>query len=794
MLRYTFFIIFFSTAVSAQTSKLEGYIFDKSTGDPLSFASIRIDGTTSGTAANIDGLFYLRLKKGDYKLIFSFIGYKTDTLSIKIPTNYKIKIGLVPQSLWLEEVVVDAGEDPAYRIIREAIKRKKANKKGLVNYSYHAFSKRIILSADELAVIEETLVKGYHKIDSWSKEFILSTHKTENRKKEIQTMDFSITEDYYLDFSTDTLRLLNNLVYLPLYFDAFDYYDYKLLKIMESDDGVDYYIEVIPLSQIQPLLEGEIVIESKSYSLKNINLQTNDGVRFPYVNDFKVKFIQQQGKYEGYWLPNYVELKARLSINVGGLISIEPMSFNQFSNITEYDINGEIPDSIENAVKSKYGYFTADTTENEPKPLELTREEIDSLREIPLTKIESEAYVTLDSTKTIEKMIKVGGALSVLVPDPDEEEDTTDSFIGGLFDAIGTYGHFRNNRVNGLLFGVRYNDRFISDDLNLKTSAGFTPLTEKFEWDIGFNYWLEDFIISRIEIGAFEYAKMWQKFTPYPDIVNGISVTIGFEDQFNYYQAKGFNFGIARSFGDSFFSKLSFVTEKQSSLEETKYQSIFNSNRLVKENPEILEGYDNRLSLFFEIGKNPMTIQPIPESGLIAQFDLSDPSFRSDFSYRFAHLIGMLKTKTFYKELFVAPYLQILFDGGIVNGDFGPQQVLTPTSVLAFYSPLGSFKGLKPYQFVGTEMAAIHLEHNWRTIPFQSVGLDFITDMHIDLITGFSGLNMWNHSNYLTDYKMNKPYWEAYIGISRIFAFLRFDITYNSLDRFHFTAAIATIL
>ena len=54
------------------------------------------------------------------------------------------------------------------------------------------------------------------------------THKTENRKKEIYTMDFSIAEDYYIDFTSDTLDLIQNLVYLPLYESAFDYYDYKL--------------------------------------------------------------------------------------------------------------------------------------------------------------------------------------------------------------------------------------------------------------------------------------------------------------------------------------------------------------------------------------------------------------------------------------------------------------------------------------------------------------------------------------------------------------------------------------
>jgi hypothetical protein len=793
MLKTIVSFFFFAAIIYSQTHTIEGLVFDFETGEPLSYANVRIDETTSGTSANRNGRFTLKLKSGKCRLIFSFIGYKADTLSLIIPSSQKIEIGLEPQAVKLPEVVVSA-EDPAFSIIREAIKRKKENRRGLTNFEYNAYSKRIILSADEVAVIEETFVKGYNKINEWEKEFILSTHKTENRKKDLYTMDFSIAEDYYIDFTADTLELIQNLVYLPLYENAFDYYDYKLLKIIEAEDHLVYLIKVIPLSQIQPLLEGEITIESNNYALNSVNLQTNEGVRFPYINDFKVEFVEQIGKYQGYWLPHYVEAKARLSVNVGGLITIEPMSFNQISSITEYNINKSIPDSVVNAVRSSYGYFTADTSGEGVKSPELSREEITNQRPIPLTGTEVEAYASLDSTKTIEKMIKVGGALSAFIPEPDEEEeDTTTSFIGHTTEALFKYGYFRDNRVTGIVLGAKYDGNFFTDRLNMNVSAGYSLHREKVEGRLLFNYKFEDFFFDEFEIGVYQYSKMWQIFTPYPDILNSISVLMGFNDQFNYYLATGYNLGIGRNFGKSFFTKLSFISEKQDSLPVHKYQSIFGSNRSVRENPNIIEGKDNRLSLFAELGKNPMELQPFPQSGLIAQLDFSDPAFNSDFNYQRYRAIGMIKTKTFYKELFVAPYLQFTIDAGLITGTYGPQHIFTPNTALAFYSPPGVFKGLKPYEFVGTEMIAMHLEHNWRTVPFQAVGLDFITDLHIDLITGISGLRMWNNSEYLKEYSMDDPYWEAYLGISRIFAFLRLDFAYTSQNKFAARAAIAVI-
>ncbi len=553
----------------AQTYKVNGFLFDDETGNPLSYASIRIDGTTTGTAANFDGQFSLNLKSGNYKLIFTYVGYKSDTLTIEVPYEKRINISLEPQPVRLAEVVVRADEDPAYRIIREAIKRKKQNRKGLKNFEYNAYSKRIVLSAEEVALIEETFVKGYNKINKWEKEFIISTHKTENRKKENYSMDFSITKNYYIDFSTDTLLLINSKVYLPLADNAFDYYDYKLLNITESDEGEVYLIQVIPLSKIQPLLEGEITIENEMYAMNSINLHTNEGVRFPYINDLKIHFIQQLGKYDAYWLPHYIKTDASLKVNLGGLLTIETMAFNQVSSITEYGINTPIPDSIENAVKSDYGYFTPDTSGKGKKPVVLSREDINDLRPIPLAKTELEAYTELDSTKTLDKMIKVGGALSAFIPDPDEESDTTTSLMGESLDFLTTYGLFRDNRVTGILIGARFDDEIVNNKLSLKTDAGYSFDRKKVEGKFFLSYKFKDFYLSEIEAGIFKYSKMWQIFTPYPDIINSLGVLLGFDDQFNYYLSTGIDIGIRKKFSRSVSTELRFITEKQERLRHT---------------------------------------------------------------------------------------------------------------------------------------------------------------------------------------------------------------------------------
>ncbi len=793
MKNFLFLFLLLINSAFAQNYNLTGEVKDKATGTPLGYASIRIYGTTNGTATNYDGQFLIKLNEGTYKLIFSYVGYKTDTLTIDVRKNQGIKVKLQPEAIKLGEVIVNASEDQAYRIIREAIKRKKENRKGLIDFKYNAYSKTILKSGGDVAAIEETFVKGYNNVNKWEKEFILSTHKTENQRKVHRSMNFKISNSYYINFSTDTLTLLMNKVYMPLADNAFDYYDYKLLSVSGSNGNEIYKIEVIPRSKIQPLLQGEITIDKSDYALISADLQTNEGVRFPFINNFSVKFVQQLGKYNGYWLPNYVETDASFTFSFQGLIALDKMQFNEVSSITGYKINIPIPDSVKNAVESNYGGYTADTTGKGYKPIDLTRKEINALRSIPLTEKEKKAYAYLDSTKTLEKIIKVKGALAGLIPEIGAQKDTTSGFLSKSLSFLTKYITFGNNRIIGILIGPHYNGS-VAGKLIMDLSGGYSFQRKKLEGDLKLNYLLNNSVINKIEAQIFYKTKNWQSFSPYNELMNGIAVTAGFDDQFNYYLSYGFSLGITKYFGRNFSTEFNFTSEKENSLKENKYESIFRINRIPRINPGIIEGTDRKLSLQISLGKNPMEIQFIPENGLTAQFEFSNPAFGSDFNYKSFSFTGEINTKTFYKELFIAPYLEVILNAGIIKGDYGPQHLFSPGTALGFFSPVQVFKDLNPYKFAGSEMVALHIEHNWRSVPFQALGLKFISDLYLDFITGASVLKTWNKSSYKISDSMNRPYWEIYTGISRILGLFRVDVCYNSLKKVSVTASVGVIL
>jgi hypothetical protein len=105
---------------------LRGRITDEKN-QGLPFASIYIKETASGTASNDQGYFQLQLPPGTYTLEFKYVGYraKKETLTIGDGVQ-ELNVQLVPEVLNLKEVVVRAAdEDPAYAIMRNAIRLRK---------------------------------------------------------------------------------------------------------------------------------------------------------------------------------------------------------------------------------------------------------------------------------------------------------------------------------------------------------------------------------------------------------------------------------------------------------------------------------------------------------------------------------------------------------------------------------------------------------------------------------------------------------------------------------------------
>ena len=93
-------LFLFPLSVMAQT-RVSGVVLDE-TGEPAIGASVIVEGTTTGTATDLDGNFELTLPAGKKSLVISYMGYKTQTVVAK----EGMKVKLEAETQLIEEVVV----------------------------------------------------------------------------------------------------------------------------------------------------------------------------------------------------------------------------------------------------------------------------------------------------------------------------------------------------------------------------------------------------------------------------------------------------------------------------------------------------------------------------------------------------------------------------------------------------------------------------------------------------------------------------------------------------------------
>src|SRR5215469_16727556 len=134
-------LLFYGIAGFAQVS-ISGKITDDQ-GKPIPFASIYIKNTTKGTSANSDGGYILKLAPGVYDVQYKAVGYKQEHRNVNLRTNQVINVVLQIETYQLQEVVIGNGEDPAYAIIRKAIKRRKEHLNEVNAYTCEAYIKGV---------------------------------------------------------------------------------------------------------------------------------------------------------------------------------------------------------------------------------------------------------------------------------------------------------------------------------------------------------------------------------------------------------------------------------------------------------------------------------------------------------------------------------------------------------------------------------------------------------------------------------------------------------------------------
>ena len=106
--RLTMFMggLILSTSMALAQTTVTGKVVSQEDGEPVIGASIKIEGTKTGTVTDVDGNFSLVAPNGNAKLVISYLGMKTQKVTAK--SKMTIVLEVVDNALDLDEVVVTA--------------------------------------------------------------------------------------------------------------------------------------------------------------------------------------------------------------------------------------------------------------------------------------------------------------------------------------------------------------------------------------------------------------------------------------------------------------------------------------------------------------------------------------------------------------------------------------------------------------------------------------------------------------------------------------------------------------
>ncbi|MES2703719.1 MAG: DUF5686 and carboxypeptidase regulatory-like domain-containing protein [Bacteroidota bacterium] len=292
-MRYIFTVLILLLASYVQAGVLKGKITDAA-GTTLPYATVYVEGTTIGVSANGNGDYELSLAPGLYKVICQYIGYKQSPYNVSISGSETVAHNFVlkSESLEMKEVVIRAStEDPAYRIIRNAIKRRTFHLDQVHSFQTGIYLKGVMRSrsmpkkimgqeikptdmgADStgkgvLYLIEEDA--DYYSQGNKERTVIHSVHESGNKSG----LGFSQFPPV-ITFYNNNVNVFGNSsrgFISPVSDNALTYYKYKLLGEFTEQGHTVYKIQVTQKRAYEPCFNGTIYIVDEDWAIHSLNM------------------------------------------------------------------------------------------------------------------------------------------------------------------------------------------------------------------------------------------------------------------------------------------------------------------------------------------------------------------------------------------------------------------------------------------------------------------------------------------------------------------------------------------
>ncbi len=781
----------------ARTMKIiHGYVTDAETGNFLPGAHIYVNGTRTGIITNDNGYYNLKLETQPSTILVSYIGYKRRKITITENSPEEQNVALTPVPIVLEEIVVTS-VDPAVRIMKEVIRRKQIWQASLETYKADAYTRVLLENDKSIVSISESISDVLWERGKGPREVVKAKRQTSNIGQEENFASARSIPNFY----DDDIDIVGYKVIGPTNPDALKYYDFKLTGIRKIDDTKVYDISVNPKSKLQPLFIGVISVLDGEYALIEVDLKPGDSLLFPMpIEDLKLSYKQQFSNFGSeYWLPVDLRNEGEIKIKLPGL-TFPAIKYRQMTRLTDYKVNIVLSDSLlekekrkgEMTVSVSDDSVTMSVKEGDNASRDESEKSIsDSLFAaqegmiIPLTDAEEEAYSTIDSTMTLMKAFKPTGFLARFIKeDAQKKRENKNGHQSAVSRVLsGVSPQIWHNRVDAFRLGLKYKKR-IKNNITYELRGAFSTGLKRWAYGGELRYnWGKSNRWSTA-LNAKNDTDLRYRSGNYPIYFNSFQTLSGRNDYFDYFRNKKLRADIGYRF-IKFRTDISagINIEHHTSLEKTTDNSIFGSDKEQRVNPAIDKGRlrSAELSVVYGGEKVPLGIIGKNRAELIVEH--SSPDFlSSNFLFTTYRFTIDWRINTFLRRRLLPNTLDLRIIGGTYSGDIPVQRFGIIDGTIAGFSPFGVFRTLRDKPLEGEQYFALFWEHNFRTVPFELVGLRRFAKKGMGIILHGAAGSTWISEKRLAELSYNPLYrdgFESEIGLSlnALFGYFRLDIT-----------------
>lgn len=281
----------------------------------LSYATISIKNNQHGTICNQEGNYEITLAKGNYEVVFQYLGYGTKIINVIILEAQKeLNIKLEPIVLKLNEVTINkSNEDPAATIMRKTITMSIIHHKELASYSFKAYARGNLKVLDVPFLLEKQLKKefiGVGQLYVFESINQVSFNQPNSLKERIIALKSNLPENLknsvnisFSDFQMYNPENTNS----PVTMQGSRNYKYEYLGYFEENGLIINKIKVSPRVKNSEYYTGTLNIIDDTWYIHSFNFSSSSlGAAAAIKSIYKAT--------EGIWIPNYTELKATVGI------------------------------------------------------------------------------------------------------------------------------------------------------------------------------------------------------------------------------------------------------------------------------------------------------------------------------------------------------------------------------------------------------------------------------------------------------------------------------------------------